>query len=246
MECTPPPRWSDSALGQFCEDAHRNGYGIAQDWPRAWDILGGVMSMWETWQAHPVPESQGIAGLLRARAYGAYMAAVRLGLAGQNVESVVLARSVIENGVYAWWTAQSEQAAGAWWSRDESEEARKLCRRMFRWRPIIDALASADAELGEQTEREYQEAIDEGAHPNPAGAFANTNDPETIDGASFAVGTHVLHPGSLQQRVALKRTVAAGLLAHRILGRIWPDWYVEKGLERRARDLWRTSFGPDA
>lgn len=105
-------------------------------------------------------------GAFLARAYGCYLAAVRLSSSGQIAEAFVMYRACIENALYGYYIAENPKLGSIWAQRHQSNQAGKLMRREFRLVDILNFIIKQEPRVGAHIKDMYEKAIDFGAHPN--------------------------------------------------------------------------------
>ncbi len=101
-----------------------------------------------------------------ARAYGCYLAAVRISSSGQIAEAFVMFRACIENALYGYYIEKKPELGNIWVERHQSKEAEKLMKKNFRLANILDFLSKQEPKVGLYIKDMYDKSIDYGAHPN--------------------------------------------------------------------------------
>lgn len=101
-----------------------------------------------------------------ARAYGCYLAAVRISSSGQIAEAFVMFRACIENALYGYYINKRPEQGDIWVKRHQSKEAEKLVRKNFSIGAILRFLAEQEPKVGPWIKDMYDKSIDYGAHPN--------------------------------------------------------------------------------
>jgi hypothetical protein len=101
-----------------------------------------------------------------ARAYGCYLASVRISSSGQIAEAFVMFRACIENALYGYYIEKKPELKNIWVERHKSEEAEKLVRKNFYFSDIFKFLISQEPKVGPYIKNMYDKSIDYGAHPN--------------------------------------------------------------------------------
>ena len=101
-----------------------------------------------------------------ARAYGCYLAAVRISSSGQIAEAFVMFRACIENALYGYYINKRLEQGDIWVKRHRSKEAEKLVRKNFSIGAILRFLAEQEPKVGPWIKDMYDKSIDYGAHPN--------------------------------------------------------------------------------
>ena len=101
-----------------------------------------------------------------ARAYGCYLAAVRISSSGQFAEAFVMFRACIENALYGYYIKENPELGNIWAERHQSKEAGKLMRKKFNLGKIVGFLVTREPKVGTYIKDMYEKSIDFGAHPN--------------------------------------------------------------------------------
>lgn len=101
--------------------------------------------------------------LLISQAQGAFLAAVRMSLAGQVQVSHAALRSCIENALYALVMHREPSTQEIWANRHND---RKACKRAFTADAALTILRGIDHSLARVFGETYEITIDHGAHPN--------------------------------------------------------------------------------
>jgi len=101
-----------------------------------------------------------------ARAYGCYLASVRISSSGQFAEAFVMFRACIENALYGYYIKENPKLGSIWGKRHKSKEAEKLVRKNFCIVNIFNFLSTQEPKVGPYIKDMYDKSIDFGAHPN--------------------------------------------------------------------------------
>ena len=101
-----------------------------------------------------------------ARAYGCYLASVRISSSGQFAEAFVMFRACIENALYGYYIKENPKLGNIWVERHQSKEAKILVRKNFRFVDIFNFLITREPKVGPFIKDMYEKSIDFGAHPN--------------------------------------------------------------------------------
>jgi len=101
-----------------------------------------------------------------ARAYGCYLASVRISSSGQIAEAFVMFRACIENALYGYYINKRPELGNIWIERHQGKDAKKLVRDNFRIGAILGFLAEQEPKVGPWIKDMYDKSIDYGAHPN--------------------------------------------------------------------------------
>src|SRR5215831_2161016 len=131
------PAWESDPLSMFLADAQRNERVTSLNLPDVYALLQRVHAAFQ--QVAEITEKEHNAGLLpsrflMARARGAWLAAIRLGLSGQVVEAYPVVRAVIEASWYALHLAKDPSPptrVEIWLRRNEDADAKVRCRTEF-------------------------------------------------------------------------------------------------------------------
>lgn len=119
--------------------------------------------------------------LLISQAHSSFLAAARLGLAGQVHVAYAALRSCIESAQYALMMRHQASAEEIWINRQSERDA---CRRTFTFNSGLSLLKEIDTPLAQVVQEVYDVAIDKGAHPNilALGAHLDFSDWEDRNG----------------------------------------------------------------
>jgi hypothetical protein len=233
-----PVRWGKSELTQFLQLLEDQVIATFAGMPRWFEALervdkslaGNVSDMF-----HEIDKGRRTAAMLYIRSFGTFRAAARLGLSGQLFESTVLTRSVIESGVYAWACGFSKVHREAWANRSKGESARKAAKKAFQWKSLNEMLASVDARLAAEVEKQYSEAIDFGAHPNEQGVSLSI-DVTAIDGDKRTSINTIFAHGPDAIRLAVLGLLRAMHLLYRLLSLTIGDRLRILGIDKDVQD----------
>ena len=100
------------------------------------------------------------------RSHSAYLATIRLLVAGQVTESYATARQSIEFALYGYYLFRHKNLQEIWLSRTENKESRQKVRDTFKTNQMFAQLNSDDPVYGKAAKALYERTIDYGAHPN--------------------------------------------------------------------------------
>lgn len=209
-----PEHWGKSELTKFLQLMENQiiaTFAGMPNWFQAVErvdkrLAGHVSSMF-----HEIDKDRRAAAMLYIRSIGTFRAAVRLGLSGQLFESTVLTRSIIESAVYAWACGHSKGHREAWVARAKGENELKEAKKAFQWKTLGDLLASVDAALNVEIQRQYKASIDFGAHPNEQGVSLST-EIERTEGEQTTINTIFAHGPEAIRLAALTILQAMGLV----------------------------------
>ena len=108
------------------------------------------------------------------RTHSCIRAAARAALSGHVPEVYMLSRGAIENAAYALYIQTDQSRFLIWANRDDSDEARKACRKAFAISTVLkDIEQKLNLDVYKITNELYERSIDSGAHPNALSHFAN-------------------------------------------------------------------------
>lgn len=235
------PDWPTDALSEFFSDAEENVRAIAAHHPEVYSLLNNVHAYLADIQK-AIPGSAGtLPNVLLVRAHSAYLAACRLALGGQELESRCLSRLCLETAWYALHIGADPAPptrARAWEDRDTSLEARSRCRNEFSIRSVRETHRSLDEPRERLMGLHYDQLIDFGAHPNAAGTFATIS--ETREEPGGAIEVALLQGNVAVIMHSLHSAVVVALGAARIYGLLRKQLYDETGLGARGSMLERT------
>jgi hypothetical protein len=226
------PPWGDDPLSKLISHAQENErisslkmadvYSLLQQIHAAFERLLDVTEKGGTLDLLP-------SRLLMARARGAWLAAVRLGMSGLTVEAYPLLRVVVENTWYALHMAKKPASIDIWIKRRESALATAQCQTEFSIRNVRTTHMEADAKNAGALQRVYERTIELGGHPNELAVLGSTERSETDEAYLFDVS--VLSGNELFIMLALKIAVEAAVGALRAFHLIFPHRFELSGLD---------------
>jgi hypothetical protein len=225
-----PPAWESDPLSTFLSDAQRNERVTTLNMPNVYALLrrmhAAFLRVGEITEKDNDPNLLP-ARLLMARARGAWLAAVRLGLSTESVETYPLVRVVVENAWYALHTAKDPNPptrAQIWLSRDDSATAQQQCATEFSIANVRATHATLDPANAAAAQKVYKGSITFGGHPNERGVFAATV--RTTEG----FGAVILNDKPLVIAAALKSAIEAGVVALKTFALIYPERFKIMGV----------------
>lgn len=229
------PLWEGDDLSAFLSNAQRNERISALKIPDVYALLQHVNVAFV--QVATITEKEHNAALLptrflMARARGAWLAAVRLGLSGQVVEANLVLRAVIEDAWYALHLAKDPRPPTRleiWLRRDDNAPAKALCRTEFAIGNVRATHAARDAAAEAILHVLYKRTIEFGAHPNPRGVLAAMTRMDTDEGHAF--GAVLLTDKPVLIAVALKTTVEVAVGALKTFRLIFPERFAIMGMD---------------
>jgi hypothetical protein len=144
------PPWGRDPLSTFLSNAQWNERALAVNVPNLYALLQRVHGVFE--QVAAITEKESNEHLLptrflMARAQAAWLAAVRLGMSGQVVETYPLVRVVVENAWYALHLAKDSAPparAEVWLRRSDDVTAERRCSTEFSIKNVRQTHATLD------------------------------------------------------------------------------------------------------
>ncbi len=235
----PPDGWDESDLTTFLQSCHLNTLKWFHDDKRMWGLIEGVDRLWDKWTPMCTPVTRHGAAVLRVMCRGAFRGALRLALAGQGIESMVLARSMLEQALYSYKAETDPEAHAAWTDRMDSARARDVSRSVFQWGKVRRALEAAAPDLAAEADGLYRLCIDYGGHPNSRAAYARMQ----------ALPPDGLLPGRLEIELldasgrttmfAVSQIMRCAILSHRVFGLAYPEHYRSCGISETVYEFVR-------
>jgi hypothetical protein len=230
-----PPPWGGDSLSKFFSEAQHNERASSINMAGVYALLQRTHAAFE--RVLDITEKENTVTLLptrflMARARGAWLAAVRLGMSGQTVEAYPLVRAVIENAWYALHLAKDPAPparAEIWLRRRESVIAKARCKTEFSVAKVRKTHAVLDAGNESALHGVYERTIEMGAHPNELGVLGSTERTETDDAYLFDVAFLTSNP--LLIALVLKTAIEAAVGALRTFRLIFPERFTFADLD---------------
>jgi len=213
------PPWGDDPLSTFLSNAQWNERALGVNVPDLYALLQRVHGVFERVAAITEKESNEHllpTRFLMARAHAAWLAAVRLGMSGQVVETYPLVRMVVENSWYALHLAKDSAPptrAELWLRRSDDDAAESRCATEFSISNVRKTHAALDPSNERAMHEVYRRTIAFGGHPNERGVLSATTRMETDETYTSAVAQLTDRP--LLITTALKATIEAAVGALR-------------------------------
>jgi len=235
------PAWADDPLSTFLSNAQWNECATAANVRDLYALLQRVHGAFEQLTAITEKESNKHllpTRFLMARAHAAWLAAVRLGMSGQVVETYPLVRVVVENAWYALHLAKDPAPparAEVWLRRSDDASAEGRCATEFSIRNVRATHAALDAPNEGALHELYKRTIAFGGHPNERGVLSATTRIET--GGIFTYEVALLTDRPLLIAAALKATIEAAVGALRTFRLVFPELFAIMGLDRDVEKL---------
>jgi len=174
-----------------------------------------------------------IAGLLLGRAFGCFLGAVRLSSSGQMTETWVILRSLIENGLYAFYIFENPERVDIWVNRRKDEDSKKKCRNTFIVAKILGELNKKSRVIAKEATKLYNMAIDWGAHPNERSLFPNIVPKPNGSGLSL----RLINPDPAFIRTSVIFTIRTSLFTFRIFNLVFPEVFGQPNVDIKINNL---------
>lgn len=176
-EILVPQGYGKDPLTKFVVDAEQNIIASYANYNTIFKGLNHILDIFtkinEYYREKGFSEPELVPLFFLNRAKGAFLASMRIGLAGQIPECYPLLRLTLEYSLYALKLKDDIELTKLWLSRHVNEENRKKIRKCFTITDMKKCLKEIDSETGEIVDKLYEELIDFGAHPNERGITAN-------------------------------------------------------------------------
>ncbi len=166
-----------------------------------------------------------------ARAFGCYLASVRLSASGQFSESFVMFRSCYENALYGYYIHKKPELGEIWAERHKNEKAMSKARDEFRIGNIFKTLTEQNSIVGKWVKGEYEKIIDFGAHPNVYSVACNyrvTEDKEVMD---------IFNNDPFFKKHCLLVNIRVGLGCLSVFRLIYPEQLEKNGVPKELKGL---------
>jgi hypothetical protein len=235
------PAWGGDPLSTFLSNAQWNERATAVNVRDLYALLQRVNGAFEQVTAITEKESNEHllpTRLLMARAHAAWLAAVRLGMSGQVVETYPLVRVVVENAWYALHLAKDPAPparAEVWLRRSDDATAESRCATEFSVKNVRTTHAAPDATNERAFHDVYKRTIAFGGHPNERGVLSATTRTDT--GGTYTYAVAQLTDKPLLIAAALKAAIEAAVGALRTFRLVFPERFAIMGLDRDIEKL---------
>lgn len=217
---------------ELVDQAHENVKSTLSQLPHVYQLLSSTMAAFE--KAAPLFHHRHEMLLLGfcGRAAGALIGGVRLAASGQAQESYAVSRFAIENAQYAAHISSDPnpyERAGSYLKRDESDDAKRACRKEFSFGRPAQSVRGLDARVGSRADQLYERTIDLGAHPNAWSTLAGIHR-KAIEGGE-EVGVYLMGDDPTQLALAMKTAIECALTALNIFRLLRPERFRIAGVE---------------
>lgn len=216
-----PISFGDDPLSAFLSTANDNvvaSYVNQAEWfKRFRDIDEALLSVHAE-----APEPELPPRLLLSRTIAAFRASCRAAMSGCPVEAAISIRATLEAALYALHIAEDESNFETWANRDDGEEQRKKCRKVFTKERVMATLRGKNPELWAIAESIYDDSIDFGAHPNQQAIFGDLTLRRTEATVEISLN-HIVGAESPSYKVAMRSTALVGLCVLSIALEVFPS-----------------------
>lgn len=226
-----PHDWGNDALSQFLQVAHENAFHVFVRHRAVFDLLTLVHDTLDVVVGIAARAEPQWLAFFVGRSHSAFLAASRLALSGQIVESFASLRVSIETAWYALHVSadpEGMERMKVWLSRDDNDAAKWKTVKEFRAGDMKATYSVRDPETAPILEALYERCIAFGAHPNPAGTLTSIIRHE--DETTLTHNILYLNAQVLPLMFALKTAVEVAVGITRLFGLMYPREYVEANL----------------
>jgi len=231
----PPPNWGTDKLAEFIDNARGNVFASFVHLPAAYKKLLDVDGAFRLIGENVINPTNLSDAVFVLKAHSSYLGSAHLALAGEVPEAFMLMRGCLESSMYALYLNKKPEAMKVWVARNDSEEAKKLCRSEFQWSKVLACLQAIDAATGERVARAYNKTIDFGAHPNIASVVAMSSVSKGKDGMRIEQAYLTEDPETI--RGAMKSAAQVGVCALLVLRHVFSERFDLLGLTAKLPDL---------
>jgi len=236
---TNPPGWGGDELTKFIDMARHNIFATFFHNKPYFELLSQIDHLFKEFikimsglSDEKMLESSPASFL--GRAYGCYLAGVRLSTSGQLTEAYILFRGCLENALYAFYIENKPEFAVVWRDRYKSEQHKKRVRGNFTIGKMIESLNKKNPKIGKFAKELYDKTIDYGGHPNIWSIASNIKFVEEKGKWVLDIfnNDELLLPGCL---LVNART---GLCSLSIFRLIYPDQFKKAGIPKKLFSLY--------
>jgi len=166
------PRWKKDVLSDLLKDGEYNVLVSTHNYREVYNLLTDtyrLLIQCEKAINHNANSDIIFPGFFFIRTRAAYIASLRLILAGQPVEAHATLRLMIEDcwyGLYILNDPSPPKRRKTWLNRNDSEKSKKECRNLFTVKNVREDHEKCDPETAKELNKQYEHTIDFGAHPN--------------------------------------------------------------------------------
>jgi hypothetical protein len=191
------------------------------------DLIGGLINAREL-----------VSNFLLLRTHSSYLAACRLTLSGQVVETFPALRASLESALYALFVSGDQSRQELWLRRKDNEATERDFRKTFTAGKVLRHIERLDPRIGQIARTLYDRTLDYGTHPNRDSILTVLQRIGRDDRIEFRLDYLVGDGMPLQH--ALRTSAQVGLCGLRILRNIYKERFDIMGLTERMR---KTSVG---
>jgi hypothetical protein len=231
-----PPVWEKDPLSKFLADAEYNTRVTAINLPDMYDLLRRVEDLFR--RAGEAIENDSredflVPRFLMVRTHASFLAAIRLALSGQGLESCPVLRAAVEQAWYALHIAKGPKPPSrveTWLNRNMGSAERSRCKSEFTLGTVRRTHEEIDPDTARTLHEIYERLIDFGAHPNQFGVMAAAKRSESEGKTIF--GIHILQAEPLAIAWALKMASGVAIGALKVSQAIFPERFTLLGIDR--------------
>ncbi len=246
-----PPPWPDDALSNYFKMAEYNDRAGSLNYPQVYELLQKtnlVLELAHTAVEHGSKQELLIPRFLIVRVRSAFLAACRLALSGQLVESHAVLRVAIEEAWYALYIGkQTELPAPSkenpnpkprweiWLRRNDDQASKARCKSEFTIKNVRTTHEQFDPDTAKTLHGLYETLIDFGAHPNEQGMITAIMKSESGKQVTYQVP--ILAPHELALMMSLRMAVAVAVGAVKAFSLLFTEAYTKAGVPARVDEL---------
>lgn len=162
-------------LTDYLLDAHRNVVVSMINMRREYDELSRLDNVFRVANDSTSPSQEPVVDMMFFRCHTAFLGATSMVLSGQLSNAYALSRAALECALYAAYMTGDVARQIVWINRHNDIQTLKESRATFQYGSAKQHLETINANLAEIAHALYQDAIDNGAHPNPNASFSQIN-----------------------------------------------------------------------
>ncbi len=238
MSQQEPPAWDNDPLSKFFAEAEFNDRVTALNFGRVYEVLQYTHEL--LLRVNAVTEEVSreellVPRILMARVHSSFLAALRLAMSGQVLESFPVLRAAVEQTWYAVHIAKDPERARIWLNRNEGTTEKSRAKSEFTVKNVKDTHTGLDAVTARTLHEIYEMLIDFGAHPNQFGVMSSMSTSETDEQINLTVG--VLHPAPPLILFGLRTACNVAIGALKAFQLIFPAQFSSAGIDEEIEKL---------
>ena len=213
--------WSSDRLSVYLRQSEQNTFASSFNLGAGYSRLVSIQELWiAICEAFTfTPEDELLAMWFLQQANSAWIAAIRVGLGGQPIDSRPLLRSTLEYSAYALHFTRHPEWKTVWFERHKDAASRETATKRFSTAQVARTFTADSPALARQYSRLYDIVVDSGGHPNELALRPRLK-------AADEAGVKVTQVGQLTDSpaayIALSKLAAdIGLMALTIFGRVF-------------------------